>query len=385
MGKTASSPPRRRADPGAGSGAQGEGPERRSVRPPGLAGLLGTARRGGPSAGRSGRRPSGKAVVFAAVGITIVAVLAWALLGSRLLVVRSVQVVGGGRAVPAAQVLAAAHVRHGMPLIRVNTGAIARQVEQLRQVQSVQVSKDWPSTVVITVTPRTPVFAVRVPGGYALVGRFGVSIRDVAARPAVLPLLIVSAGTTLRASPAVRAAALVLTELPPRAAGQVRSVSAPGPAEVSVTLADRSVVVWGQGEGQRTHCADAPARAQLRRQRPGNRDGVRLKPGVPGVVLPGQHCELRRSRLRRRVAATAGAGTVTRTCLVLARGELTLHPGDPTVRINRHHNITLNLRLRVRVFDSRESWNCLAAAAGAHFSGLHARPVPCVSGSTGLT
>src|SRR5215469_1289316 len=43
----------------------------------------------------------------------------------------------------------------------------------------------------------------------------------------------------------------------------------------------------------------------------------------------------------------------TRTCLVLARGELTLVPGNPTVRINRHHNITLNLRLRVRV-DSRE-------------------------------
>ncbi len=83
---------------------------------------------------------------------TIVAVLAWALLGSRLLVVRSVKVTGGGQAVPAAQVLAAARVRHGTPLIRVNTGTIARQVEALRQVQSVQVSKDWPSTVVITVS-----------------------------------------------------------------------------------------------------------------------------------------------------------------------------------------------------------------------------------------
>jgi cell division protein FtsQ len=208
--------------------------------------VLGTARRGGSGAGRGRRRPSGKAVVFAAVGVTIVAVLAWALLGSRLLVVRSVKVSGGGQAVPAAQVLAAARVRYGTPLIRVNTGTIARRVEAIRQVQSVQVSKDWPSTVVITVQPRTPVFAVPVPTGYALVDRFGVSIRDVAAQPAGLPLLsIVSNGTVLRGDPAVRAAAIVLTELPPRVAHEVRDVTATSPSAVSVTLADRSVVVWG--------------------------------------------------------------------------------------------------------------------------------------------
>lgn len=31
------------------------------------------------------------------------------------------------------------------------------------------------------------------------------------------------------------------------------------------------------------------------------------------------------------------------------RGELTLIPGNPTVRINYEHNTTLNLKLRVRV------------------------------------
>jgi len=247
VAKTAGRQPRRPAGPGTGGGARadGDGPVRRSARPSGLAGLLGTARRGGPGAGRNRRRPSGKAVVFAAIGITIVAVLAWALLGSRLLVVRSVRVTGGGRAVPAAQVLAAAGVRYGMPLIRVNTGTIARRVEALRQVQSVQVSKDWPSTIVIAVQPRTPVFAVPVPGGYALVDRFGVSVRDVTGRPAGLPLLIVNAGATLPGSPAVRTAAIVLTELPPRVARQVRDVTATSPSAVSVTLADRSVVVWG--------------------------------------------------------------------------------------------------------------------------------------------
>jgi len=251
MAKTVSGRPRR--PPGLGTGAAAKGSRAPSAqtragaagRTGRLAGLFVTARRRGPGAGRSRWRPSGKALLFAVASGAIVAAMAWALLGSQLLVVRSVQVAGGGRAVPAAQVLAAAHVAHGTPLIRVNTGAIARQVERLRQVQSVQVSKDWPSTVVITVTPRTPVFAVRVAGGYALVDRFGVSIRDVASQPAGLPLLNVSPAAALGGNPAVRAAAVVLTELPPQIARKVRDVSATSSSDVSLTLANGSVVVWG--------------------------------------------------------------------------------------------------------------------------------------------
>lgn len=213
------------------------GPPRQSAAPAARA-------RGGARLGRL-RRPRGKAVLFAAAGATIVAVLAWALLGSRLLVVRSVQVVGAGRLVSAAQVLAVAHVPHGVPLIRVDTGAIAHRVEQIRQVQYVVVSKDWPSTVVITVRPRTPVFAVRVAGGYSLVDRFGVSVRDVTGQPPGLPVLSLGgAGSSLRGNPAVRAAAIVLTELPPRIAHRVRAVSAAGAADVSVTLAKGVVVIW---------------------------------------------------------------------------------------------------------------------------------------------
>jgi cell division protein FtsQ len=184
-------------------------------------------------------------VLFAVLGTAILAGMAWALLGSRLLVVRSVRVIGAGRTVSAAQVLAAAHVPPGQPLIRVDTGAIAHQVEQLRQVQYAQVSKDWPSTVVITVQPRIPVFAVRAPGGYALVDRFGVSVSDVAGRPAGLPLLSVGYGVTLRGNPAVRAAARVLAELPPQVGRKVRGVSAISAADVSVTLANGAVVIWG--------------------------------------------------------------------------------------------------------------------------------------------
>src|SRR5690348_9896820 len=60
-------------------------------------------------------RPTGRALVFAIVGAAILAAMAWAVLGSRLLVVRTVRVAGAGRTISTAQVLAAAHISHGLP------------------------------------------------------------------------------------------------------------------------------------------------------------------------------------------------------------------------------------------------------------------------------
>ena len=212
-------------------------------RPPAAAG------RAAPGAGRK-RRGGWKTVFFGLAAVAIVAGVAWALLGSRLLVVRSVQVTGTGPQVSRAQVLAAARVPAGLPLIRVNTAAVAQRVGGIRQVQSAQVSRNWPSTVVISVRLRTPVFAVAARGGYALVDAYGVDVRDSARRPPRLPLLQLTAGTGGTAGlsslrPAARAGAAVLRELPPRIARRVAVVSAPTPSEVSLQLANGAVIVWG--------------------------------------------------------------------------------------------------------------------------------------------
>jgi cell division protein FtsQ len=180
----------------------------------------------------------------------IVAGVAWALLGSRLLIVRSVQVTGASQQVSRAQVLAAARIPAGLPLIRVNTAAVAQRVEGIRQVESAQVSRNWPSTVVISVRLRTPVFAVAVNGGYALVDGYGVDVRDSARRPPGLPLLQLTAGTGGAAGlsslrPVASAGAAVLRELPPRIARRVAVVSAPTPSEVSLQLANGAVIVLG--------------------------------------------------------------------------------------------------------------------------------------------
>jgi cell division protein FtsQ len=201
-----------------------------------------------------------KAVVLGLAAVAIVAGMAWALLGSRLLIVRSVQVTGTGSMVSRAQVLAAARIPHGLPLIRVNTSAVAHRVSEIRQVQSAQVSRDLPGTVVISVRLRTPVFAFPVPGGYALVDAFGVDLRNTGRRPPGFPLLrltstagsgaagsgvVAQPVSSLRGSPLPRAAAAVLHELPPQIARQVRVVDAATPWDVSLRLADSVVIVWG--------------------------------------------------------------------------------------------------------------------------------------------
>ena len=99
----------------------------------------------------------------------------WALLGSRLLVVRSISVTGT-HLVTRAQVLAAADVSLGTPLMRVNTAQVVRRVEAIRQVASASVTKDWPDHLAITIRERVPVVAVRMAGGgYDLVDRSGSS------------------------------------------------------------------------------------------------------------------------------------------------------------------------------------------------------------------
>lgn len=204
-----------------------------------------------PAGGRAGRGPAQprarwKAIFFLIAIVGILAGVAWALLDSRFLIVRYVHVRGAGRLVSPAEVSAAARIRPGLPLIRVDAAAIARRVEKIAQVQSAHVTRDWPDAVTITVRQRQPVFAVPASSGYALVDPSGVTVTTAARQPAGMPRL--SAGgppAALRGSPAVRAAAAVLHELPSRIARRVRVVAAPSPDEVSLRLAGRVTIVWG--------------------------------------------------------------------------------------------------------------------------------------------
>ncbi len=192
------------------------------------------------------RRRSWRAALFALALAGLVAFAAWALFDSRLLVVRSV-VVTGTRIVPRSEVLAAAGVEPGTPLIRVNTGPIAARVAKIRQVQSVRVTRSWPDRVVIVVHERTPALAVVAPGGgFDLVDADGVIVRWAARQPAGLPLYPDRAGVAaLQGDPDLAAAAAVLRTLPARLLHAVESVTAPEPDQVTLQLSGGITVVWG--------------------------------------------------------------------------------------------------------------------------------------------
>jgi cell division protein FtsQ len=210
---------------------------------------------------------------FFALAITgIVAGVAWALVGSRFLVVRSIQVTGT-HLVPRAEVLAAARIPDGLPLIRVNTAAVAVRIERIPQIESAQVSRAWPTGVTISVRERTPVLAVASGRGYQLIDKFGVAV-EAASPPLRMPRFVLPAGSqsagsqsagsqsagsqsggpqsggpqalaSLRGSPAVYAAAAVLRELPATLASKVTAVAAPSASDVTLTLSGGITIVWG--------------------------------------------------------------------------------------------------------------------------------------------
>jgi cell division protein FtsQ len=236
-GQTTGTPSAGVADPqaGAGAGAGGSG-----VRP--------RARR---------RRTPWRAAFFVLAGFGIIAAVAWALLGDRFFVVRSVTATGTQLVTPA-QVIAAADVPLGTPLIRVDVGAVTQRVEAIRQVASATVTKDWPDHVAIVVTERVPSVAVRMAGGgYDLLDRTGTVVRRAKTRPAGLAELTTTlAGGALRGDPAVTAAADVLAELDHALARSVAEVSVASvltgdgdsvvtAQQVTLSLRDGKTVVWG--------------------------------------------------------------------------------------------------------------------------------------------
>jgi cell division protein FtsQ len=192
-----------------------------------------------------------KAGFFALAVVGVMGAAAWALLGSRFLVVRSVAV-NGTHVVSKSEVLAAAGIPKGLPLMRVNTSAVASRIERIAQIQSAAVTRDWPDHIVITVTERTPVLAVPSGGVFDLIDPTGVIVRQAAKPPKGMPRFTPS-GPLLH-NPGVAAAASVLRSLPPAVARQVKSLTARNVDAVTLHLADGVTVDWGSA-GQTTQKA----------------------------------------------------------------------------------------------------------------------------------
>ena len=181
-----------------------------------------------------------------AVVIAALVAVVWLLLVGPVLGVRSVQV-DGVRTLPADQVRETAGIASGTPLLRVDLDAARARVARLPQVASVKVTRGWPHTVVVTVVERVPVAFVGEPGSRSLMDAKGVLFDTVTGAPpaGVVPLEVSSPGP---GDPATMAALAAVEALSSKLRGQVASVAATTPDDVTLTLTDGTLVRWGGPE-----------------------------------------------------------------------------------------------------------------------------------------
>ncbi len=154
-------------------------------------------------------------------------------------------VVSGTGAVPTEEVLAAAQVVPGTPLLQIDTDEVADRVATIRRVASARVRREYPSALWISVAERVAVAVKDFPDGPHLYDRDGVDFAT-GPPPPGLPYLDVDAPGPN--DPPTRAALQVLTALRPEIAGQVGRVAAPSVASITLTFNDDRVVVWGTNE-----------------------------------------------------------------------------------------------------------------------------------------
>lgn len=190
------------------------------------------------------RRRVLRPAVVLAVSVTLGGGAVWAAWSSPLLAVETVTVKGTSRLSPA-DVLAAARVPIGRSLLQLDPGRIRARVEALPAVRTVTVDRDWPHRLVITVTERTPVAAVATTAGVELVDAGGVAFATADQPPTGLLPLELGAAVPGPGDEDARAALAVWAELPQPLRRAVSGISAPSPVDVTLHLAGRRTVVWG--------------------------------------------------------------------------------------------------------------------------------------------
>lgn len=186
----------------------------------------------------------GRRTVTAAVVVVLLAVAAgWVLLASPWLRVGDVRVEGTERVDPAA-VQQIAESAEGVPLARVDSSGIADQLRAMPLVESVDITRSWPSTLVVTVHEREAVAAVpSTSGGVDLVDGDGTVLAHEDAAPQGVPVL--SVNVSVAGDDALQAAIAVNASLSVEVRSRVSAIAATGPDAVTLQIIDGPLVVWG--------------------------------------------------------------------------------------------------------------------------------------------
>ncbi|MBE9374255.1 FtsQ-type POTRA domain-containing protein [Saccharopolyspora sp. HNM0983] len=186
--------------------------------------------------------------------LAVVTVLVLVLYFSPLLGVREVRVTGGS--IPERDVLDAAGVEPGTPMLRVDESAVRERLARVPAVADVAVELSWPSEVLLRVVERAPQGFLAEPGGVRLVDASGVLFGRAQQPPDGLPQLH-AAGGPQRAE-GVRTGAAVLAALPRDVHAQLRAVHAEKPSDIHLVLQDGRRIHWGDAAEMQRKAAILP-------------------------------------------------------------------------------------------------------------------------------
>ena len=162
---------------------------------------------------------------------------------SPLLGVRAVTVTGAPDEL-ISKIRSVVPISAGTPLARIDLDDIAADVEAVPEISSVEVSRKWPDTLVIEVTPRVPVAVTSANGQFWLLDATGDPYLAVSTPP--VGMVIVQLVAPGAGDPSTIAALSVAAALTDSFRSQVSTIAARTAFDVELTLTDGRKVIWGE-------------------------------------------------------------------------------------------------------------------------------------------
>ncbi|MER6912940.1 FtsQ-type POTRA domain-containing protein [Streptomyces sp. NPDC000594] len=210
----------------------------------------------GPPSGPPARarfRPGRRGLLIALAALALTAGVLWLLYGSSWTRVERVRT-SGAEVLTVAQIVRAADVPLGEPVVSLDTGAVEDRIrERLPRVDSVTVARDWPRGVTLEVTERQPVLLLVQGKRFVEVDDEGVRFATVERPVKGVPRLELAAegSPSLRRFPVARLteeAVRVRGDLPRRVTAELRTLVVRSYDDMVLELTRDRTVVWGSPE-----------------------------------------------------------------------------------------------------------------------------------------
>ncbi len=180
-------------------------------------------------------------------GVVVLGVLAWLLGWSGVTATTAIEVVGASAGRQEQAVRERAGDALGTPLLRVDTDEVRSAVLGEVSIAAAEVTREWPSTIRVSVTPRVAEIVLQNPQGrLEVVDQSGVSFGIVDRAPKGVPL-VTATGQQGTSREAMLAALSVLEELPKALRDRVSALRVTTANLVAFTMGSTEVT-WGSGE-----------------------------------------------------------------------------------------------------------------------------------------